>query len=217
MIEFLKTIFGGQDVFIIAGGPSLEGFDFSRLDDKKTIAINHSYEYLKKPDLLCFMDSKFYLALSRKGHKVQDFNFPVLAGPSAWSLFPNGTPPPNVTNINNTIKDPKDNSATNLFTKRNSGGSSAALGISAALWAGARKIYLLGVDLYFKGRSKHFYSKDFEEKGYWQEDPSEMIRLDRTLDTFKAFENFKDRIINLSLKSKVDTFTKKNINEVLKR
>jgi len=210
MISFLKDIFGDQEVFIVAGGPSLEGFDFSKLDDKKTIAINHSYEYLKKPDLLCFLDSKFSFAISKKGHNLKDFDFPILAGPQAQERLSN------MSNINDTVKSPEDNCSTNLFTKRNCGGSSAALGISAALWAGARKVYLLGIDLYFKGKSKHFYSEDFKQKGYWSEDPSELIRMDQTLETFEAFKKFKHKIINLSLKSKVETFTKKSIKEVLK-
>lgn len=50
-----------EPCFIIAGGPSLAGFDFERLRGKgRIIAINRAFEYAPWADILFFMDNKFY-------------------------------------------------------------------------------------------------------------------------------------------------------------
>ena len=49
--------FAKQDVFITGGGPSLEGFDFKRLESKNTICINHAYRYCKT-DINLFPEKK---------------------------------------------------------------------------------------------------------------------------------------------------------------
>lgn len=51
---FQKTF--QKDVFIVAGGPSLREFDFSRLRNKVTIAINSSYERLPEATALYWAD-----------------------------------------------------------------------------------------------------------------------------------------------------------------
>ena len=50
-----------KDVYVVAGGPSLKGFDFSKLEgeDKTCIAVNHSFLFCK-PDYICWMDDDFY-------------------------------------------------------------------------------------------------------------------------------------------------------------
>ena len=200
--------FKDKDVFIVAGGPSLLGFDFRLLDDKMTIAVNHSYEYLKNPSLLCCLDSMFTLSLLKKEHKLQDFKFPVLVGPQ---ISEKGN---NIYNVNDIALDPSDNTLDNLFVRRNSGGTTTALAISFALLAKASNIYLLGVDLYEIGLKKHFYSQDFIDKGIWEFDPSDNERLCRLVDTFEAFKGYKN-IFNLSEFSRLKTFEKKKIEEIL--
>lgn len=207
MIEFIKNIFFGKDVFIVAGGPSLIGFDFKKLDNKKTIAVNHSYEYLTKPDLLVYLDSNFIWSIGKKKHLIENFDFPVLTGPQGVY---------HSHNCHSVLHcdDPADNSSDKLFGNV----TSAAFAISAALWAGAKKIYLLGVDGYFANNmDKHFYSRDFEKRKLWHygRDNSDIMRFQRMKKTFDMFRDFKDKIINLSINSKINTFKKLNINEIL--
>lgn len=51
----------GQRCFIVGGGPSLKGFDFSRLEGERVIAINRAFLDCPFADLMYFMDkSSFY-------------------------------------------------------------------------------------------------------------------------------------------------------------
>ncbi len=54
-IKFLSNEFPnvGKDIcFVVGGGPSLSGFDFSQLNGFDTIAINKAVEYLQNPTYL---------------------------------------------------------------------------------------------------------------------------------------------------------------------
>lgn len=45
-----------NDVYIVGGGPSLRGFDFSRLDDKVTVGLNSAYTKLPNATALYWAD-----------------------------------------------------------------------------------------------------------------------------------------------------------------
>lgn len=55
--------FTGQTVVIVAGGPSLAGFDFDRLRGRTVIAINRAYEFCPEATMLWWSDRNFW-----KGH-----------------------------------------------------------------------------------------------------------------------------------------------------
>jgi len=46
--------------YIIAGGPSLKGFNWSLLDDKFTVGINRAYEVLPSANIIYFTDEDYY-------------------------------------------------------------------------------------------------------------------------------------------------------------
>lgn len=46
--------------FIVGGGPSLKGFDWSKLNGKFVIAINRSYEVLPKAQIVYFTDRDYW-------------------------------------------------------------------------------------------------------------------------------------------------------------
>jgi hypothetical protein len=50
----------GETAFIVAGGPSLIGFDFEKLKGKRVIAINTSYEKVPFADVLLFGDERWW-------------------------------------------------------------------------------------------------------------------------------------------------------------
>lgn len=60
-----------DSVFIIGGGPSLVGFDFSLLDGKDTIAVNKSVEYIKQPTYFITTD---YTYLSKSKKSISDYS-----------------------------------------------------------------------------------------------------------------------------------------------
>ena len=53
-----------SEIFVVGGGPSLSGFDYTRLYNKPTIAINHSVFDIPNPDYFITMD---YLWLTKSG------------------------------------------------------------------------------------------------------------------------------------------------------
>lgn len=56
----IPRIFDGQPVVIVAGGPSLRQFDFSRLAGKNVIAINRACEFIPDATVLWWTDAKFW-------------------------------------------------------------------------------------------------------------------------------------------------------------
>jgi len=59
-IQELYNKFHGQDVFIVAGGYSVETTNMDYLQDKNTIAINDSYKLLPNATALLWCDSSWY-------------------------------------------------------------------------------------------------------------------------------------------------------------
>lgn len=56
----IPRIFEGRAVAIIAGGPSLVGFDFGTLAGCNTIAINRAYEFVPDATVLWWSDAIFF-------------------------------------------------------------------------------------------------------------------------------------------------------------
>lgn len=56
----IPRIFEGQPVIIVAGGPSLKGFQFERLAGKNVIAINRAYEDCPFAPMLWWSDCRFW-------------------------------------------------------------------------------------------------------------------------------------------------------------
>lgn len=51
----------GETVFIVAGGPSLRGFDFGVLRGRRVVAINSSYACVPDADYLVFTDYRWWV------------------------------------------------------------------------------------------------------------------------------------------------------------
>jgi hypothetical protein len=126
---FIKDRFKNFDVHIVGSGPSLIGFDYSVLDGKRVITVNHAYK-LVKSEFTVFIDKCF------KREDPEIFN--------------------NTFTISRADCDPKPNIGFNMarsfsldpfagvypYTRKNSGMSA----ITIALQGGAEKIYLYGFD-----------------------------------------------------------------------
>jgi len=70
----------GQRCFLIGGGESLKGFDFSRLNGELTIGINKAFQAYQNATINYAMDSTFYDAL-KKGH------YDVISGEKLWDKW----------------------------------------------------------------------------------------------------------------------------------
>lgn len=58
--EDIKAEEFNRECFIVGGGPSLIGFDWSNLDVKFSIAINRAYEVLPNAQIVYFTDDDYY-------------------------------------------------------------------------------------------------------------------------------------------------------------
>lgn len=56
----IPPIFAGQPAIIIAGGPSLVGFDWRQLKGLNTIAVNRAYEVVPDAKMLWWTDAAFF-------------------------------------------------------------------------------------------------------------------------------------------------------------
>lgn len=198
----------GERCFIIAGGPSLTGFDFERLRGKgRVIAINRAFEFAPFADVLFFMDNRFYMLY----HSARD-----ASSAEKWKAFPgikvflnmSGRKYEDVYSVRKLGKTGLSNSLrTGIFHGNNSGVGA----INLAYCMGANPIYLLGYDCKFDGNKSHFHSGYTvkQHEGSVRSFAKEFARLDRYLRRTKA------RVINLNPQSGCKAFPFGNLEEVL--
>lgn len=193
----------GQDVFIVGGGPSLYGFDFSRLNNKNTIAVNNSYMYFS-PKWLMFGDQIFLDYVRRRGHNLKELADRVIALDRVALDIED-----NIFQISGTAARPTEN-PDNLYNGVPEQGSIACLGINAAMIAGAGRIFLLGIDCRFDSQGRgHFYSEEWKHPRDGEEDAYTKMVV-----SFSAFKNDK-RIYNCSPISRIDVFQRITLDEAL--
>lgn len=147
----IPPIFEGERVFIVAGGPSLRGFDFRRLAGKPTIAINRAHEFLPTATVLWWSDWLYWTrnqdslvahGASYKATAVADYQLEQLPPEELVHRY-------NFTGLTGFDENPA-----NLRHGNNS--SYAAMHLAVHL--GARKLVLLGVDMrHAKDGTTHFH------------------------------------------------------------
>lgn len=144
-----QPIWAGQDAFIIGGGPSLKGFDWTLLIPENTIGCNNAFRLGPEVCKVClFVDAKFIFS---------EVNRPRVGYYDELAKFPN----PVVTNDNGLFNRPepwlkwiprkhrsmyKDALGYNF--------SCGASAINLALLLGATRVYLLGVDMHLGSRGE---------------------------------------------------------------
>lgn len=151
----------GRRCFIIAGGPSLRGFDYSRLQGERTIAINKAIREVPFADILFGMDYQF-IEWIQKGDLGEDYRraYSNFTGEKIW-LNLTGAPyayPPDVRvllgagEIGWTRR-----LADGLYHGNNSGYAA----INLALVLGADPIILLGYDMKLGPNGASHYHKGY--------------------------------------------------------
>ena len=198
--------------FVVAGGPSLSGFDFSQLDSYDTIAVNKSVEFIQNPTYFITTDYTFF----RKGSLPLD----SIRQKCNYTYFAANMAHPNMTFENGLIFDTRGISYTELYKCNGvinsevvegfgedintfaTGANSGHCGIQLALALGYKKIYLLGFDLKDNAHT-HFH------QGYSQGDQlsfrSKVSGYANTLISALAQHTGPQEIINLSSDSILST------------
>jgi hypothetical protein len=135
----IPRIFAGATVFIVAGGPSLIGFDFARLAGRHVIAINRAHEVLVEATILWWSDILFWLR-NREA---------LLAHKAPWKAT-------GIENRRDSVKYPSEVAVYDFtgmtgFDDRpgclRHGNNSSYAAIHLAAQLGAKRIVLLGVDM----------------------------------------------------------------------
>lgn len=189
-----------EPVFVIGSGPSLRGFDFSRLDGYKTIAVNHSIEAYPRASALVFGDALFY---RRTAFNLREYAGLIFA--SYESAYYKLDMRDNVYVFHFDRERVGDTFARGLLFTSLSGTSA----VNLAIIMGCAPIVLLGFDLYKAADGLHFYT---DIPG--QREPTGGGYAGKA-GKFNLFAPWADRIINCSMQSKITAFRKQPIDEVL--
>lgn len=199
--EWLTGFFRGDDVYIVGGGPSLAGFDFSRLDGRRVIATNNAIEDVKNPDILLFVDEYFVNQL-RNDIGINPYSVPyrILAGPS--TKLKKEHPVYIFYEATAISKNPS-----NLFSITHSG--SAA--INAAIIGGAERIFLLGFDMKFYNGMSHYHST---RRAHRHDGSQNEERYRKKIHLYEKYYQFKN-IFNLSHDSALTGFNRMSLDDVL--
>lgn len=208
----------GKRCFILCGGPSLGGFDFSTIQNECTIGINKSFLYYDT-DIVYAMDLRFYDSISMRNRCRQESKDVC----DAWSRFKGVKV--FLRNDNKGLFDPsiyvvqaieKRLISLDVSVGIHGGKCSGFGGMMLAISMGCKEIYMLGLDLKIDEKRK---------KTHWHEGYSyqSIDNVKKVLLKFKEeFENFSLNIkelgisvINLNPDSALNCFPKKDIREIL--
>lgn len=145
MIDFAR-----QPVYIVAGGPSLSGFDFGRLAGRQVVAINRALEVLPGAALVWWSDELFWLN-NRARILAHDGQLLTALRPSdrLREPYPLRVKVWRFTGLSG--YDPEPGCI-------RSGNNSGFAALHAAVKLGARKIVLLGYDFDAPGPETHWHS-----------------------------------------------------------
>lgn len=155
-----ENMLEGKDCYIVGSGLSLRGFDFDKLKDKFTIAINHSVHYFNSSAVL-FIDGKFLKDDDRKAMQMlSKYNGMIFAAFRSKYHLMSSRSENNVYYFSLNKHGVQKEYYNGLY----SGKSSGLCAINLALIMNARRIFLLGFDYDEGSESKHFYNKKGQDK-----------------------------------------------------
>ena len=189
----INNYLSGKECHILGSGESLKGFDFTGIDDKFTIAINHTIEHYKASALI-FNDRMF---LRTTSFNLENYHGLIFCSTSAMIYQPihNMLGQKNVYIYTKNEKQVSYRFEDGLFHPCSTGW----LALNLALIMNAEKIYLYGFDFtgmhFFESKEHHIYQykkSNIEDKAVIE----------------KCFEPWAWKIINKSKISKLSVFEK---------
>lgn len=194
----VERIWDNATVYLVGGGPSLLGFDWSQLNDKHCIAINRAYEVVPNAEVLYWTDHQFY-----RWHQEGINAFQGLK----YTCRPIRVPTQNVNFLRGNNKRGLDERTTHVCHGNNSGYGA----INLAIHLGAKRIVLLGYDLHSDENTTHWHD------GYpRRHNHSIYDRLMHYFDSVVApLNSLGIEVINANPKSRLDAFKKMKLEEAL--
>ena len=212
-INFLKNEFTNNSkesiCFVVGGGPSLNGFDFTQLNGYDTIAINKSVEFIQNPTHFITTDYSYFLkaSLPIEQIKLKCKNTYFVANMSHdYMKVQKGEVIDTRRNFvyedlyqySGVIESHKVDGFGSTISEFCNGNNSGHCGIQLALLLGYTKIYLLGFDLNSDGQT-HFHQsyKEADQKSFKNKVNNYAATLSNALAEYKGSQE----IINLSSSS----------------
>lgn len=144
----IPRAFDGEDIFIVAGGASLEGFDFERLRGRVVIAINRSHQSVPFAKILYFTDPKCW-------HWYED-TFRAHRAPWKLTSHPANKEPENYPGVLSLARTGARGLDLDPGSVRH-GNNSGYAAINVAVHFRPRKIILLGYDMKPTGDRVHHH------------------------------------------------------------
>ena len=145
-----------EPCFLIGGGPSLQGFDFSRLEGKgRIIAVNRSFHYVPFADMMVAMDQQFYdwVTKGQLGTPIQAA-FKTFAGFKVWVDSSNSK----MDGVHFVFRWNLPELTFHMKKGVYCGNNSGVGALCMACLMGCNPILLLGYDMGHRGRKTHFHS-----------------------------------------------------------
>jgi len=157
--EFKDKVFLENRCFLIGGGPSLKEFNFSKISNEFTIAINRAHEFIKDPSIIFFIDEEgFYDELMKGGFGQEALKKFNISQSIKISL--------NISGRNygdNIYSIPISKNPEMTFDLKEGiydGGNSGFAALNLAVCLGAKEIYLLGYDMKGDGKGRQAWFHD---------------------------------------------------------
>lgn len=192
-------IWAGETAFIIAGGPSLAGFDFSRLAGRRVIAINSSVFSCPSAGVLFFGDERWWRWNADKVKRTyagRIFTCSSVADPVVHNLVKR-RPPPYIS--------PERGDVTMLRT-------SLTASINLAIHFGCTRLILLGADMKAAANGRAHHHPEYPVRNLptcWD------VQMTELREVAKSISDLGIEIINTSLESRIDWWPKQSIEELL--
>lgn len=158
-------------IFVIGGGPSLAGFDFTRLTNAHTIAVNKSFLSVPNLDYFISVDFTFLQKINRNQFKtlsatkifVADLSYPFLKEVDGRIMDTRFNLIYRLGDYDMIVKSRKKEGMGLTFKDFRTGKNSGFCALQLAVILGFKKIYLLGMDL-CSSSSTHYHNGYGEEK-----------------------------------------------------
>lgn len=214
---FPADIWKGRRVFIIGGGTSLRGFDFSKLEGEIVITVNRSFEHFSGSVFNVCQDARlwgWYEGKKLPGGEEAKNRFEQYKGYKVWLNVQAFPFPEDIYKVGICHVADFPWSKPTLTSGVPPYGNSGLNALTIATCLGASTIYLLGFDMYGEnGRTANFH------EGYPTSDDANIYK-----NTFiPDFNDFADRIkglntkiINLNPKSAIRCFEFGNFEDIPK-
>lgn len=207
--EWIDGYLNGSRCFLLGSGKSLKGFDFNRLNNDFTIALNHTIRFYPDAKAVMFVDRQFPKDIYKengKEKKVEDFlkTYNGYIFSAVRSNYHNLDKRKNVIPFELNKFSPQNSFKYGIY----SGILTGVAALNLAIVMNAKEIYLMGYDFDNEGdKNAYFWDRN--------KNPYQGKRRKSKMRAFNKFGQWKDIVYNCYSKSGLEMFKFADIDKVL--